>query len=104
VEQKQANSRSIPHQKTSTKGEKKQHSETLLKLFFSSQQSSKKELLRNHVNLGLGFKQILNLQQEQILNLQPEEEMRADFTWKRKGGRAGGAEEKMDKHDGQLAA
>jgi hypothetical protein len=47
--------------------------------------------------LGLGFKQILDLQQEQILNLQPEEEMRADFTRKRKGGRAGGARRK----DGQ---
>jgi len=50
--------------------------------------------------LGLGFQQILDLQQQQILDLQPEEKMRAGFKRKHKGW----GEEKMDKHDGQLAA
>ncbi len=43
-------------------------------------------MLRNHVNLGLGFQRILDLQQQQILDLQPEGKMRADFTRKHKGG------------------
>jgi hypothetical protein len=43
-------------------------------------------VLRNHVNLGLGFQRILDLQQQRILDLQPKDKMRADLTRKHKGG------------------
>jgi hypothetical protein len=50
--------------------------------------------------LGLGLQQILDLQQQQILDLQPERKNASRY-YDFKGG---GGEDKMDKHDGQLAA